>query len=546
MESDVRAGDGRRARPAVGLEHVAVDRDVASPPSPPRSTTARSERPISRWISCVRPRSAASALASVAPVAGRGQHRVLGGDPALPGTAPPATARRPRRSPRTRPSCRRVRSGTTAVRELEVAAGEAHAAGARRRRVRTIVPSMVPFSVVAAGRGPAQRHALACQTGSTTSPDSARRMSPSQTARASARSSSRSAVGHRCVSTSVWAPASRASAAGLRRRQVRRAARVRAGQRGLGEQDGRRPRAIAAAARAGRRVATCTRAPPPPPRRRDAQSDRAAHVIRRQRRRRASDPTGRSSPAASGVNASARQARAAPCADRMHCIRSQQARRAVHAAAAACGPPARSVTRRLERAQVREVVHVLVGDDDRVDAQRVDEPAERAESAVPQVEHEVGRRRPARGGRPWRLPRPRSWPPRRSPSVAWSPLVARAASAAAARHGRTGAPHRSSSAIETCVADGMGDRSTRDAELRRTPRRRPWSRTVRGAARRVGLAQRALARRASRPPRGRSPRRLEMSRTLGPMAWPIAAESSGKCVQPSTSVSTPTRFSGSR
>jgi hypothetical protein len=43
-----------RSASAVGLEHVAVDHSVRSP-SASRSITARRLRPISRWISSVRP-----------------------------------------------------------------------------------------------------------------------------------------------------------------------------------------------------------------------------------------------------------------------------------------------------------------------------------------------------------------------------------------------------------------------------------------------------------------------------------------------------------
>ena len=49
------AGDGRGARAAVGLQHVAVERGCVRSPSAFRSNTLRSERPIRRWISCVRP-----------------------------------------------------------------------------------------------------------------------------------------------------------------------------------------------------------------------------------------------------------------------------------------------------------------------------------------------------------------------------------------------------------------------------------------------------------------------------------------------------------
>ena len=60
-------------------------------PSALRSTTARSERPIRRWISCVRPpclplrRLAARAL-----VRGARQHAVFGRHPALAAAAQPA------------------------------------------------------------------------------------------------------------------------------------------------------------------------------------------------------------------------------------------------------------------------------------------------------------------------------------------------------------------------------------------------------------------------------------------------------------------------
>ena len=54
VRGDVGAGDRRGARAAVGLQHVAVERDRALAERD-RSNTQRSERPIRRWISCVRP-----------------------------------------------------------------------------------------------------------------------------------------------------------------------------------------------------------------------------------------------------------------------------------------------------------------------------------------------------------------------------------------------------------------------------------------------------------------------------------------------------------
>ena len=53
-QRDEGAGDRRRARAAVGLDDVAVERDGPLAELLQR-VTARSERPISRWISCVRP-----------------------------------------------------------------------------------------------------------------------------------------------------------------------------------------------------------------------------------------------------------------------------------------------------------------------------------------------------------------------------------------------------------------------------------------------------------------------------------------------------------
>ena len=57
------------------------------------STTARSERPIRRWISCVRPDLLArGGLAAGARAGGARQHAVFGGDPAQALAAAPARA----------------------------------------------------------------------------------------------------------------------------------------------------------------------------------------------------------------------------------------------------------------------------------------------------------------------------------------------------------------------------------------------------------------------------------------------------------------------
>ena len=69
-ERDEAARDRRRARPAVGLEHVAVDGDRARARACRRSTAARSARPTRRWISCVRPLGRLAAAVAVLARAG--------------------------------------------------------------------------------------------------------------------------------------------------------------------------------------------------------------------------------------------------------------------------------------------------------------------------------------------------------------------------------------------------------------------------------------------------------------------------------------------
>ena len=53
VQRDPAAADRRRPRAAVGLQYVAVDDDLFSHRQ--RPVTARKERPMRRWISCVRP-----------------------------------------------------------------------------------------------------------------------------------------------------------------------------------------------------------------------------------------------------------------------------------------------------------------------------------------------------------------------------------------------------------------------------------------------------------------------------------------------------------
>ena len=83
-QRDVGAGDRRGAGAAVGLQHVAVEGDACARRARARSTQARSERPIRRWISCVRPPCLPlRGLAAHARVGRARQHAVLGGDPAF-------------------------------------------------------------------------------------------------------------------------------------------------------------------------------------------------------------------------------------------------------------------------------------------------------------------------------------------------------------------------------------------------------------------------------------------------------------------------------
>ena len=115
-------------------------------PNAVRSVTARSERPISRWISCARPPVCARARRALA---GRArQHAVLGGHPALALAAQPAAARGPRPSrctaracgpSRPAPSPRRAASTPRSIlsgRSWRAARGRRGACTARRPRAR--------------------------------------------------------------------------------------------------------------------------------------------------------------------------------------------------------------------------------------------------------------------------------------------------------------------------------------------------------------------------------------------------------------------------
>ena len=89
VEGEEPSADARRARAAVGLQHVAVDDDLALAEDV-RSHAARSDRPMSRWISTVRPLCLPLAASrSTRSGDDPGQHRVLGSHPALPGPAHP-------------------------------------------------------------------------------------------------------------------------------------------------------------------------------------------------------------------------------------------------------------------------------------------------------------------------------------------------------------------------------------------------------------------------------------------------------------------------
>ena len=77
------AGDRRGARAAIGLQHVAIERQVRSPSESFRSNTQRSERPMRRWISCAAGLLARAASRSPG-VRGARRHAVFGRDPASP------------------------------------------------------------------------------------------------------------------------------------------------------------------------------------------------------------------------------------------------------------------------------------------------------------------------------------------------------------------------------------------------------------------------------------------------------------------------------
>jgi hypothetical protein len=90
MGGDEGAGDGRRARAAVGLQHVAVDGDGVLPQR--RQVDAGPQRPADQPADLVgAPTDAAFDRLAVRPSVGGGrQHRVLGGQPAQPGAFAPA------------------------------------------------------------------------------------------------------------------------------------------------------------------------------------------------------------------------------------------------------------------------------------------------------------------------------------------------------------------------------------------------------------------------------------------------------------------------
>src|SRR5687768_8727500 len=90
MRRDVRAGDRRAARAAVGLEHVAVEPEC---PLPERLEVAdapkrAADQALDLHRAAVRAPTGDAALSSFA--GRRGKHRVLGGHPPLPLAAEPA------------------------------------------------------------------------------------------------------------------------------------------------------------------------------------------------------------------------------------------------------------------------------------------------------------------------------------------------------------------------------------------------------------------------------------------------------------------------
>ena len=86
-QSDERAGDGAQRVPPSAWR-TSQSSTMLRSPSASRSTTLRKERPISRWISMVRPEARPlDTSRGRARRRGARQHGILGGHPALAGAA---------------------------------------------------------------------------------------------------------------------------------------------------------------------------------------------------------------------------------------------------------------------------------------------------------------------------------------------------------------------------------------------------------------------------------------------------------------------------
>ncbi len=93
MQRHPGAGDRRRAGAAIGLEHVAIHRDLLLADGRQVRDGAGASGPIRRWISCVRPEGLPELTSRrVRSWVARGSIEYFGRDPALAGAAQPRGA----------------------------------------------------------------------------------------------------------------------------------------------------------------------------------------------------------------------------------------------------------------------------------------------------------------------------------------------------------------------------------------------------------------------------------------------------------------------